>query len=829
MFYRVSPLTALIIAVAALSASAQTARQQGDLAVRRRLELQTADAEQARVAGQLNRAAELELSAGILAQDTIGDVSAALPILQRAAAFANEAHSKRLQGDASRRVAAALHDLNRQPEALASATSAVALLRDADSPSLLADALAGLCAIHATMERHDLALAAYEEALKVPGVDRGTRANALNSLGMTYYAVGRPDSALFFLDSALRTAADTDAALRIDAFNNKGLVHLERGSNARTAEDRIELNAAIEDFQESLRVLGNDTPDDVRAITLSNIGVTHRRLFQLGDGRRHLDLAFANYDTALRLQGDKTQRKAWARTLHNIALIDGDRGNAKLSRTLLDSVMKVHGEENDRYWQGMALAELASSWRRFPPRDLHRAARLYDSAAVIFASISGNAGGDANRLDFAEQRMVRDVFDDWALTSLHLGPDHAREAMRVAERGRAQALLHLMRDSLPRRELAAVGWASISYLLTRDTLIVWVTQPSGAVHDIATRISRDSVSALIEDARVAIDATSATTAIRRGGFDDPEDSKRRPPVPVDVALRRLANLLLPARLRQFMPDTGHELVVIPAGPIGLVPFAALPLGPKGEPLGIEYALRYAPSFATLALADSEAANRPDPRVAGWAHSVIVGDPLMPTARRPDGKPVKFAPLSDARTEATWLADSLRVLPLLGPEATEDSVTALLPDAPLIHLATHGLAYDRDDRARASFVALASGGKGDGLLTVGEILDDKRPLRASLVVLSACETALGNVKQSEGTVGLQRAFLARRASSVLVSLWSVADEATALLMRRFYEHWLYDRQQISKAEALRLAQRDVSKALGSDHPEFWAGFQLVGAR
>jgi CHAT domain-containing protein len=98
-----------------------------------------------------------------------------------------------------------------------------------------------------------------------------------------------------------------------------------------------------------------------------------------------------------------------------------------------------------------------------------------------------------------------------------------------------------------------------------------------------------------------------------------------------------------------------------------------------------------------------------------------------------------------------------------------------------------------------------------------------------VVLSACETALGNVKQSEGTVGLQRAFLARRASSVLVSLWSVDDEATALLMRRFYEHWLYDRQQVSKAEALRLAQRDVSEALGGDHPEFWAGFQLVGAR
>jgi CHAT domain-containing protein len=383
-----------------------------------------------------------------------------------------------------------------------------------------------------------------------------------------------------------------------------------------------------------------------------------------------------------------------------------------------------------------------------------------------------------------------------------------------------------MRDGASSSDLATINYASLSYLLTRDTLIVWVTQPSGAVHHAAIPISTDSVSGLVEDARMAIDARSAQTGIRRGGFGESKSSKRRP-VAVDVALRRIANLVLPTQLRRFLPDTGNELVIIPSGALGLVPFAALPLG--REPLGIRYAIRYAPSFATLAVADNEAAKRPDPRLTGWAHSVVVGDPLMPTAHEPDGRSLGFEPLSDARTEATWLADSLRVQPLIGQSATEDSVTALMPNAPLIHLATHGLAYDRDDRARASFVVLASGRNADGLLTVGEILDDRRPLRASLVVLSACETALGDVKQSEGTVGLQRAFLARKASSVLVSLWSVSDEATALLMRRFYERWLYDKNRLSKAQALRLAERDVSDALGKDHPEFWAGFQLVGAR
>jgi len=79
------------------------------------------------------------------------------------------------------------------------------------------------------------------------------------------------------------------------------------------------------------------------------------------------------------------------------------------------------------------------------------------------------------------------------------------------------------------------------------------------------------------------------------------------------------------------------------------------------------------------------------------------------------------------------------------------------------------------------------------------------------------------------VGLQRAFLGRGARSVLVSLWSVGDAATEALMKRFYTHWLRDPDTPTKAEALRRAQDDVRKMAGFDHPRFWAGFQLVGAR
>jgi CHAT domain-containing protein len=77
--------------------------------------------------------------------------------------------------------------------------------------------------------------------------------------------------------------------------------------------------------------------------------------------------------------------------------------------------------------------------------------------------------------------------------------------------------------------------------------------------------------------------------------------------------------------------------------------------------------------------------------------------------------------------------------------------------------------------------------------------------------------------------LQRAFLARGARSLLVSLWSVSDEATALLMERFYQHWLADRDQPAKPEALRRAQTDVRKTPGFEAARYWAPFQLVGGR
>jgi CHAT domain-containing protein len=145
---------------------------------------------------------------------------------------------------------------------------------------------------------------------------------------------------------------------------------------------------------------------------------------------------------------------------------------------------------------------------------------------------------------------------------------------------------------------------------------------------------------------------------------------------------------------------------------------------------------------------------------------------------------------------------------------------------------------RDERPLESFLALNRDEKGgdDGRLTVRDIyaLD----LQASLVVLSACRTGLGQLS-SDGIVGLTRAFLSAGAPSVVATLWDVADEPTYRLVSRFYAGLA---AAPDKARALRAAQLSMLRALRAgevkvgagasavtlpEHPALWAGFVLVG--
>jgi CHAT domain-containing protein len=144
---------------------------------------------------------------------------------------------------------------------------------------------------------------------------------------------------------------------------------------------------------------------------------------------------------------------------------------------------------------------------------------------------------------------------------------------------------------------------------------------------------------------------------------------------------------------------------------------------------------------------------------------------------------------------------------------------------MIHFATHGLINSRHPELSGIVLSLVDehGRPQDGFLRLHDVYNLK--LGADLVVLSACRTALGKDVRGEGLVGLTRGFMYAGAPRIVASLWDVKDEATAELMKRFYEAML--RQRIAPAAALRAAQLSMTNEKRWEAPYYWAGFVLQG--
>lgn len=162
--------------------------------------------------------------------------------------------------------------------------------------------------------------------------------------------------------------------------------------------------------------------------------------------------------------------------------------------------------------------------------------------------------------------------------------------------------------------------------------------------------------------------------------------------------------------------------------------------------------------------------------------------------------------------------------LIGFDASEGRVKSRdLTKYRYLHFALHGvLAYDVPYLKEPALVlAIDPDSKEDGFLTLSEIYGLK--LNADLVTLSACKTGLGLKVEGEGVIGLGRAFINAGARAMLVSLWEVADESTALFMEEFYRQLA---QGIDKVEALKKA-KEYLRMKGYENPYFWAPFILIG--
>lgn len=271
----------------------------------------------------------------------------------------------------------------------------------------------------------------------------------------------------------------------------------------------------------------------------------------------------------------------------------------------------------------------------------------------------------------------------------------------------------------------------------------------------------------------------------------------------------------------------HTLVIVPHNVLHYLPFAAL-ADEEGTPLAARYTLSFAPSASALSYAQ-------DNRNPEEGRLLALGNPTT------DLPPLAFAE-GEVQAVSTFYASHAT---LLGPEASEAAFRAAAPSADWIHLAVHGefnpvsplfstLHLAGESTADDSTGPVLSPVEGltprtaltsdtDGRLEVHEVFNlDLR--EANLVVLSACQTKLGELSRGDELVGLTRAFLYAGTPTVVATLWEVDDEATGVLMTAFHRHL---REGIGPAAALRAAQEEVRANEKWAAPYYWAGVQVIG--
>jgi CHAT domain-containing protein len=279
-------------------------------------------------------------------------------------------------------------------------------------------------------------------------------------------------------------------------------------------------------------------------------------------------------------------------------------------------------------------------------------------------------------------------------------------------------------------------------------------------------------------------------------------------------------------IKPLFAERSTSLIVIPDGPLHLIPFGAL-IDEQGAYLNTRLTISAAPSatiYATLrASARRSSAFRP---FLGVAYSEPGGLQAASTKRGfSELRAANLKPLQFGREEIGEAAQAMGAgsVTLAGSAASEAALKAQpLGDFKVIHLAAHGVSNESEPD-RAALVFEPGNQVEDGLWQAREIRRTR--LNADVVVLSACETGSGLLQGQEGVMNLARAFLTAGAKSVVASLWSVDDRSTATLMEYFYSHVA---EGSPVKDALRLAQLDFAKDFGEKaKPYLWAGFEVIG--
>jgi CHAT domain-containing protein len=277
----------------------------------------------------------------------------------------------------------------------------------------------------------------------------------------------------------------------------------------------------------------------------------------------------------------------------------------------------------------------------------------------------------------------------------------------------------------------------------------------------------------------------------------------------------LSGVLIPT-----LPNAITNLVVIPSGRLGTVPFEALyykktnATAYASMPLVVKrFAVGYEFSAGLLA-------QKSKSPIAVSPLSIFLCAPI----RFPDNDNLDDLPGTETEVNAianVFTGNTSSVAKF--SDASEDLVkSGALTKFNYLHFATHGVVDETDPEL--SRIYLQNGKNDDGNLFAGEIYNLR--LNADLTVLSACQTGLGKLSKGEGVIGLSRALVYAGSKNIIVSFWSVADESTSQLMTDFYKFMLQHKSQNFR-ETLQEAKLKMINEGKYAAPYYWAPFVLIG--
>jgi tetratricopeptide (TPR) repeat protein len=299
---------------------------------------------------------------------------------------------------------------------------------------------------------------------------------------------------------------------------------------------------------------------------------------------------------------------------------------------------------------------------------------------------------------------------------------------------------------------------------------------------------------------------------------------------------------------------GREIVVVPDGPLAMIPFESLVVGRNGEGRPVylmeKYRIKYIQSASILSILRKH--YQQDGEIRGF---IGFGDPVYDYENYKKGLTEKGSDIaSPKRGDEIWDAlhsryvreggimsrleqsgqevaaiaqlfrdRELRGVVKLREEADEkEAKSGQMKDFDFIHFACHGILEDEFQCLALSQLPEEQSPE-DGYFTLNEIMNCE--YNARLVVLSACQSGKGKMERAEGVIGLTRAMMYAGTPAVVASLWDVDDEATRELMVRFYRYMLED--NLDKVEALRKAKLDLINNQKYFLPVYWSGLVMYG--